>query len=170
MRFRDVFGVLRNQLFVALFLFLLFSFLGGIFSGHLALNSINFRDIAIHIPLFSFDYVITGDYGFWIGVLATSATLAAFLSTYLGKRLLISYKYVNYPEDHLKTLRSVKGKPKTAGELALEFDVPLSVTQRVLDDLEKEGLVNKMGDGKHTVYYFPFEKRLAEDKRGVPLK
>jgi len=155
-------SVFRDQMFVALLLFLLFSFLGAVFSGSLKLNAINFGEATIHVPLPSLDYTVSGGWGEWIGILASSATLAAFLSTYLGKRLFITYKVINYPADHLKVLRSLKGHPKTPTEVAAEFDIPPSVAQRIMEDLARSGMLEKIGSGERMLYYFPFDKELAK--------
>jgi len=72
---------------------------------------------------------------------------------------------VNYPAGHLKVLRFIRGNPRAAKDVALEFDIPLSVAQRVLEDLLRGGLLEKMGDGDNkTVYYFPFEKNLVKER------
>ena len=158
MRKQALLNTLRSQMFIGLMLFFFLSFLGGVFSGALTLNGIDFRTINFYLPLLSLDYVIKSDFGIWVGILASSATLAAFLSNYLGKRTFITYKFVDYPADHLKILRFIRGKPQDAKNIASEFDIPLSVAQRVLGDLEKDGLLEKIGDDDKTIYYFPFER------------
>ena len=162
MKKQDILNTLRSQMFVGLILFFLLSFLGSVFSGALTLNSINFQAITFHIPLLSVDYSIKSDFGLWVGILASSATLAAFLSNYLGKRTFIMYKVVNYPEDHLKVMKFIRGNPQDAKSVANEFDIPLSVAQRVLNDLEKDGLLEKISEGDKAVYYFPFQKNKAK--------
>lgn len=157
-------NMFRDQMFVALMLFLLFSFLGAVFAGSLTLNGITFRTATLHIPLPGFDYTVGGNYGTWIGILASSATLAAFLSTYLGKRLFITYKVINYPADHLKVLKAIKGNPKTPNEVAADFDIPPSVAQRIMDDLVNSGMLENVGSGDRTIYYFPFDKRRAKQR------
>jgi len=157
-------SILRDQVFVALLLFLLFSFLGAVFSGGLTLNAVTFRTASIRVPLPAFDYTLGGGWGEWIGVLASSATLAAFLSTYLGKKLFITYKVIDYPADHLKVLHSVKGTPKTPNEVAAEFDIPPSVALRIMEDLNSAGLLEKLGNGQRTIYYFPFDKEKAKQR------
>jgi DNA-binding transcriptional ArsR family regulator len=155
---------LKDQAFVAFLLFLFLTFLGGVFSGALELNGLDFHTVQLHVPFFTVDYTLKGEYGLWIGVLASSATLAAFLSTYVGKRLFITYKVVDYPADHLEVLKAIKAGPKKAAEIAEEFDVPPSVAQRVLDDLNDSGLLEKIGDGEHTIYYFPLDKERAKKR------
>ena len=162
MKTRAIWNTIRSQMFIGLMLFLLLSLLGGVFSGAMTLNSIDFRTVTFHFPLVSVDYTMNPDYGLWVGILATSATLAAFLSNYLGKRTFITYKFVNYPADHLKVMRFIRNNPQSAGGVATEFDIPFSVAQRVLEDLEKGGLLEKLGDGDKAVYYFPFQKNLAK--------
>ena len=155
-------SMFRDQMFVAFLLFLFFSFLGAVFSGSLTLNAVTFRTATIHIPLPSVDYTLGGNYGVWLGILASSATLAAFLSTYLGKRLFITYKVINYPADHLKVLKSLKGKPQTPKEVAVEFDVPPSVALRIMEDLASSGMLETIGSGDRMLYYFPFDKENAK--------
>jgi len=155
---------LRDQTFIAFLIFLFLTFLGGVFSGALQLNSISFRTVQLHIPLFVVDYTLSGGYGVWIGVLASSATLAAFLSSYVGKRLFITYKVVDYPTDHLEVLKFIKAGPRTMAEVAEEFDVPPSVAGRVLGDLSESGLLENLGSGEHAVYYFPFHKEEAKER------
>ena len=158
MKKHTILNTLRSQMFVGLILFFLLSFLGGIFSGALTLNSLDFRSVTFYFPLLSVDYSINSDFGLWVGILASSATLAAFLSNYIGKRTFVMYKVVNYPADHLKVMKFIRGNPQDAKNVASEFDIPLSVAQRVLGDLEKDGLLEKVSEGEKAIYYFPFEK------------
>ncbi len=162
MKKQVILNTLRSQMFIGLILFFLLSFLGSVFSGALTLNGIDFRTLSFYLPLFSLDYSIKSDFGIWVGILASSATLAAFLSNYIGKRTFIMYKFVDYPADHLKVLKFIRGNPQGAETIASEFDIPLSVAQRVLEDLEKGGLLEKLGEGEKTIYYFPFEKNQVE--------
>gem|GEM_PF-5725098 len=55
--------------------------------------------MTFHLPLPHLNLTINPEYGLWIGVLASSASLAAFLSSFLGKHSFITYKFVNYPAD-----------------------------------------------------------------------
>ncbi|MBR9681394.1 MAG: winged helix-turn-helix transcriptional regulator [Candidatus Altiarchaeota archaeon] len=161
MKRNAIWNTLRSQMFIGLILFLLLALAGGIFSGALTLDSINFRTVTFHLPLMSVDYTMNPDYGLWVGILATSATLAAFLSNYLGRRSFITYKFVNYPADHLKVMRFIRGNPQNVRGVSKEFDIPNSVAQRVLEDLEKGGLLERISDGDRAIYYFPFEKHLV---------
>ena len=114
-------NALRSQMFIGLLLFFILSIMGAIFSGALVLNNINFKTVTFHFPTMSLNYTTLPDYGLWIGILATSATLAAFLSNYLGKHSFITYKFVNYPEDHLRVMKFIRGEPQKAINVADEF-------------------------------------------------
>ncbi len=151
-----------NRTVVALLLFSFILFITALFSGLLQTVDINFGSVPINIPFVVVSWQVSPNMALWIAIAATSATLAGFFESFLRKKVFVYYKVVNYPADHLKILHSIKGHPKTMEDIASDFDVPPSVAEHVLEDLWVDGLLQKLGDGGRSIYYFPFEKKLAQ--------
>lgn len=167
-KFKATISRFWSQSAIAIFLFLIFIFLGALLSGLVVAAGVNFSGIPIYLPIPTITWEINYNWALWLGVLGASASIAAFLSTWLRRKFFVYYKIVDYPADHLKILHEIKGNPKTVEDVAISFDIPPSVAERVLEDLWVDGLLQKLGDGGKTIYYFPFEKKLAqmrEDKK-----
>ena len=156
------FRMLWSRTAIALLLFLFIIFITALVSGLLQVVNIEFGAIQINIPFVIVSWQALPNPALWIAIAATSASLAGFFESYLRRKVFVYYKLVNYPADHLKILHSIKGSPKTVDEIANEFDVPPSVAEHVLEDLWVDGLLQKLGDGGKSIYYFPFEKKLAQ--------
>lgn len=147
---------------MAIILFLVFVFIGGLLLGLISATGISFSGIPVYIPVPTFDWQISSNWALWLGLLGSAASISAFLTTWLRKKVFVYYKVVDYPADHLKILHEIKGSPKTIEDVAMAFDIPPSVAERVLEDLWVDGLLQKLGDGGKTIFYFPFEKKLAQ--------
>jgi predicted transcriptional regulator len=161
-KIKSALGRFWSQSAIAILLFLLFVFIGGLVSGLIQVFDFGFRSVPVYVPVFVPTVVFVQNWAGWLAVFGASASIAAFISTWLRRKIFVYYKIVDYPADHLKILHEIKGKPKTIEDIAVIFDIPPSVAERVLEDLWVDGLLQKMGDGDRSIYYFPFEKKLAQ--------
>ncbi|MCW1309538.1 MAG: hypothetical protein OH344_02495 [Candidatus Parvarchaeota archaeon] len=149
---------MRSQAVITLLLFIVIFFVGSIVSGVLEFVDIRIEAVPVYLPLPTITSAVSSNIGVWLANAAVAATIAGFLGSYLGKRVLVFYRYVEYPSDHLKVLKLIRIKPRTMDELVKEMDAPPSVIQRVLEDLMKDGLVLQFSKDDKAIYFFPMQR------------
>jgi hypothetical protein len=149
---------LRSQAVITLVLFIVIFFIASVFSGALGAIDLKIETTPIYLPLLNITWSASSNIGLWLANAAVAATISGFLGSYIGKRVMIFYKYVEYPSDHLKVLKLIRIRPRTIDELVKEMDAPPSVIQRVLEDLMKDGLVLQFSKDDKAIYFFPLQR------------